>query len=173
MHCLIAQYAGIAQRLICTVQNACSSGLLTLPLDHPALLIRSTHQSHQRTNSPVSPAHQSPVNEDLKDAARVFQVFELSRHLKQSGLDSKENVPWDGGHSNPAVLEVVRHLVHQIHIITHEAHRLEGMFLPLQLGPVCFVSLNYSQVGSSIQVLCVAAMHAIVTASFHNVESEH
>ena len=63
-----------------------------------------------------------------------FQVFELGRHLKQSGLDNKENVPWDGGRANPAALEVVRHLVHEIHIITHEAHRLEGLFLPLQLG---------------------------------------
>lgn len=58
------------------------------------------------------------------------QVFELSRHLKQSGLDNKENVPWDGGMANPAVLEVIRHLVHEIHIITHEAHRIEGLHPP-------------------------------------------
>lgn len=58
------------------------------------------------------------------------QVFELSRHLKQSGLDNKENVPWDGGMANPAVLEVIGHLVHEIHIITHEAHRMEGVYLP-------------------------------------------
>lgn len=75
-----------------------------------------------------------------------FQVFELGRHLKQSGLDNQENVPWDGGRANPAVLEVVRHLVHQIHIITHEAHRMEGMFLPLQLGLKCPLLLYYSQV---------------------------
>lgn len=61
-------------------------------------------------------------------------MFELGRHLGQSGLDNKENVPWDGGRANPAALEVVRHLVHEIHIVTHEAHRLEGLILPLQLG---------------------------------------
>lgn len=56
------------------------------------------------------------------------QVFELSRHLKQFGLDNKENVPWDGGRANPAVLEVIRNLVHDIHIITHEAHKMEGVY---------------------------------------------
>ena len=60
----------------------------------------------------------------------LAQVFELSRHLKQSGLDNKENVPWDGGRANPAVLDVIRHLVHEIHIITHEAHRMEGVCMP-------------------------------------------
>lgn len=76
-------------------------------------------------------------------------MFELGRHLKQSGLDNKENVPWDGGRANPAVLEVVQHLVHQIHIITHEAHRMEGMFLPLHLGLACPVLLNHSQLVAS------------------------
>ena len=57
-------------------------------------------------------------------------MFELDQHLKQSGLANKEHVPWDGGIANPAaapVLDVIRRLVHDIHVITHEAHKLEGM----------------------------------------------
>lgn len=60
----------------------------------------------------------------------IQQVFELDQHLKQSGLANKENVPWDGGIANPAaapVLDVICRLVHEIHVITHEAHKLEGM----------------------------------------------
>lgn len=69
----------------------------------------------------------------------VLQVFELGRRLKQSGLDNKENVPWDGGRANPAALEVVRHLVHEIHVVTHEAHRLEGLFLPFAAELLAFM----------------------------------
>lgn len=57
------------------------------------------------------------------------QVFELDRHLKQSGLANKENVPWDGGLASSGgapVLDVIRRLVHEIHVITHEAHKVEG-----------------------------------------------
>ena len=57
------------------------------------------------------------------------QVFELDRHLKQTGLANKENVPWDGGIANPAAapaLEVIRRLVREIQIITYEAHKLDG-----------------------------------------------
>ncbi|DBA71038.1 TPA: hypothetical protein ACH3X2_011465 [Trebouxia sp. C0005] len=57
------------------------------------------------------------------------KVFELDRHLKQSGLANKAHVPWDGGLANSAgapVLDVIRRLVHEIHVITHEAHKVEG-----------------------------------------------
>lgn len=57
------------------------------------------------------------------------KVFELDRHLKQSGLANKAHVPWDGGLANAAgaaALEVIRRLVHEIHVITHEAHKVEG-----------------------------------------------
>ena len=59
-------------------------------------------------------------------------MFELDRHLKQSGLANKAHVPWDGGPANTAgaaALEVIRRLVHEIHVITHEAHKVEGMHL--------------------------------------------
>ncbi len=57
-------------------------------------------------------------------------MFELDRHLKQSGLANKAHVPWDGGVANTAgapVMDVIRRLVHEIHVITHEAHKVEGM----------------------------------------------
>ncbi len=66
----------------------------------------------------------------LKRAVALSQVFELDRHLKQSGLANKAHVPWDGGVANTAgapVLDVIRRLVHEIHVITHEAHKVEGM----------------------------------------------
>ena len=68
----------------------------------------------------------------LKTAVALPQVFELDRHLKQSGLANKAHVPWDGGPANTAgaaALEVIRRLVHEIHVITHEAHKVEGMHL--------------------------------------------
>ena len=64
-------------------------------------------------------------------AVALPQVFELDRHLKQSGLANKAHVPWDGGAANTAgapVLDVIRRLVHEIHVITHEAHKVEGMY---------------------------------------------
>lgn len=108
-------------------------------------------------------------------------MFELGRHLKQSGLDNKENVPWDGGRANPAALEVVRHLVHEIHIVTHEAHRLEGLFLPLQLGSrlllLCLyliVSVCTLKLPFSVQVLCVPdACLDVMAARLHASESLH
>ena len=63
-------------------------------------------------------------------AVALPQVFELDRHLKQSGLANKAHVPWDGGAANTAgapVLDVIRRLVHEIHVITHEAHKVEGV----------------------------------------------
>ena len=72
------------------------------------------------------------------------QVFELDRHLKQSGLANKENVPWDGGIANSAgapVLDIIRRLVHEIHVITHEAHKVEGM-LPTIMEPSVAVELH-------------------------------
>lgn len=69
----------------------------------------------------------------LKKAVALPQVFELDRHLKQSGLANKAHVPWDGGLANSAgapVLDVIRRLVHEIHVITHEAHKVEGMPTP-------------------------------------------
>lgn len=94
-------------------------------------------------------------------------MFELGRHLKQSGLDNKENVPWDGGRANPTALEVVRHLVHEIHIVTHEAHRLEGLFLPLQLGfSPAVLCLCRSQ--AAFQILCAPDVCLdVMTASLH------
>ena len=56
-------------------------------------------------------------------------MFELDRHLKASGLANKENVPWDGGLANSAgapVLDVIRRLVREIHVVTDEAHKVEG-----------------------------------------------
>ncbi|DBB00143.1 TPA: hypothetical protein ACH3X1_013988 [Trebouxia sp. C0004] len=57
------------------------------------------------------------------------KVFQLDRHLKQSGLANKTHVPWDGGLATTAgapVLDIIRRLVHEIHVITHEAHKVEG-----------------------------------------------
>jgi len=70
-------------------------------------------------------------------------VFELDRRLKQSGLANKENVPWDGGIANSAaapVLDVIRRLVHEIHVITHEAHKVEGT--PFSHTGVCCACLR-------------------------------
>ena len=73
--------------------------------------------------------HLALLSRCLKLVAVAGQVFELNRHLKQSGLANKENVPWDGGIADPTTapaLEVIRRLVHEIHVITHEAHKVEG-----------------------------------------------
>ena len=91
-----------------------------------------------------------------------LQVFELGEHLKQSGLDNKENVPWDGGVANPAVLDIIRHLVHDIHIITHEAHRMEGLYLPCCHLPcsVCFfcIALSYLRACSQVLHACIGCV---------------
>lgn len=53
-------------------------------------------------------------------------------HLEESGLANKENVPVDVVLANMVrapVLEVIHNLVREIHLITHEAHHVEGKHL--------------------------------------------
>ena len=116
------------------------------PAQNPLIVSAMASVSFHRADNP----------EFLLRASWRLQVFELDRHLKASGLANKENVPWDGGLANSAgapVLDVIRRLVREIHVVTDEAHKVEG---ECSYTMLCILGHRYVCINSSFAALSCA-----------------